>query len=68
MALLPDGRTERSVIDAELDAAKEFRRLTSAYLAKMRELYPKLSRPAKRRVTPTLQQLRDLVGPGGWQR
>jgi hypothetical protein len=68
MALLPDGRTERSVIDAELDAAKEFRRLTSAYLARMREIYPKLSRPMKRSVTSTLQQLRDLAGPSGWQR
>lgn len=68
MALMPDGRTERSVIDAEKAADREFRRLTDAYLARMREIYPRLSRPSKRRITSTLQQLRDLLGPSGWQR
>jgi hypothetical protein len=50
MALMPDGRTERSVIDAEMAAEREFRRLTDAYLARMREIYPRLSRPSKRRI------------------
>jgi hypothetical protein len=67
MALMPDGRTEHSVIEGELLADKEFRRLTHLYLVKMREIYPNISRPTKRRVTPTLQQLRDLAGPSGWQ-
>ena len=67
MALMPDGRTERSVINAELSAEKEFRRLTHAYLARMRQVYPNMSRPTKRRITATLQQLRNLAGPGGWQ-
>jgi hypothetical protein len=39
MALMPDGRSERSVIDAEVAAEREFRRLTDAYLARMREIY-----------------------------
>jgi hypothetical protein len=39
---LPDGRTERPVLQDEfITAAKEFRRLTQAYLSKARELYPK---------------------------
>jgi hypothetical protein len=67
MTLMPDGRTERSVIDGELLANKEFRRLTHAYLARMRELYPQMSRPTKNRLTSTLQHLRDLAGPSGWQ-
>lgn len=67
MTLLPNGRSERSAIDDELTAAKEFRRLTEAYLARVREIYPRMSRPTKRRVTPTLQQLRELAGPSGWQ-
>jgi len=50
MALLPDGRTDRFVIDAELDAATEF--------GWMLELYPEPCRPAKRRDPPTLRQLR----------
>jgi hypothetical protein len=68
MTLLPGGRSERSVIDDEMAAAGEFQRLTQLYLSKVRELYPKMSRPTKRRITPTLQQLRDIVGPSGWQR
>lgn len=68
MTLLPNGRSERAALDDEATAAREFQRLTQAYLAKARELYPKLSQPMKRRVTPTLQQLRNLTGPGGWHR
>lgn len=68
MTLLPNGRSERDAIDAELIAVRELARLTQLYLAKVRELYPKMSQSTKRRVTPTLQQLRSLVGPGGWHR
>jgi len=68
MTLLPDGRSERGALDAELTAAREFQRLTQLYLDKIRQLYPQMSQSTKRRVTPTLQQLRDLSGPGGWHR
>jgi len=68
MTLLPNGRSERAALDDELAAGREFQRLTQVYLAKARELYPKMSQPMKRRVTPTLQQLRNLSGPGGWHR
>ena len=68
MTLLPNGRSERAALDEELSAAREFQRLTELYLAKARALYPQMSAPMKRRVTPTLQQLRSLVGPGGWHR
>jgi len=68
MTLLPDGRSERAAHDDELTAAREFQRLTELYLAKVRGLYPKMSQPMKCRVTPTLQQLRGLTGPGGWHR
>lgn len=63
MTLLPDGRSERAALDAERAAAREFHRLTELYLAKARELYPQLSKSAKRRITPTLQELRGLVSP-----
>lgn len=68
MTLLPNGRSERAALDEETAAAREFQRLTELYLAKVRELYPRMSQSMKRRVTPTLQQLRGLVGPGGWRR
>jgi len=68
MTLLPNGRSERAAIDDELTAAREFQRLTELYLAKVRALYPRMSQPTKRRVTPTLQQLRSLASPSGWHR
>lgn len=68
MTLLPDGRSERAAIEAEIVATRKFQELTQMYLARVRELYPEMSQSMKRRVTPTLQQLRDLVGPGGWRR
>lgn len=68
MTLLPNGRSERAALDDELSAVREFQRLTELYLAKVRGLYPQMSQPMKRRVTPTLQQLRDLTGPSGWHR
>jgi len=68
MTLLPNGRSERAQLEGEITAAREFGRLTDAYLAKVRELYPQMSQSMKRRVTPTLQQLRTLVGPGGLRR
>lgn len=68
MTLLPNGRSERSALDDELTAAREFQRLTELYLSEVRALYPQMSLPMKRRVTPTLQQLRDLAGPSGWHR
>lgn len=67
MTLLPNGRSERAVLDDEIGAAKEFNRLTQAYLARVRELYPSMSGPTRRKVTPTLQQLRELVGPARWK-
>jgi hypothetical protein len=68
MTLLPNGRTERAVLDDERAAAREFQRLTDLYLARARDLYPRLSRSTKLRVTPTLQQLRSLVAPGALPR
>jgi len=68
MTLLPDGRSERAVFDAEIAAAREFQRLTRAYLSKVRELYPAMGRPTRQHVTPTLQQLRELVDGGGLTR
>ncbi|GAB3356210.1 hypothetical protein GCM10027430_25040 [Lysobacter tyrosinilyticus] len=66
MTLLPNGRSERTALEAELAAAKEFQRLTRAYLARVRSIYPEMGNPTKRRVTPTLQHLRDLAGPDTW--
>lgn len=68
MTLLPNGRSERAALDDETAAVREFQRLTEIYLAKVRELYPRMSKSMKRRVTPTLQALRSLAGPGGWHR
>lgn len=68
MTLLPNGRSQRAALDDEVSAAHEFQRLTQLYLDKVRELYPQMSQSMKRRVTPTLQQLRDLAGPGRWHR
>jgi len=68
MTLLPDGRSQRGALDAELSAAREFQRLTQLYLAKMRQVYPQMSQSTKRRITPALQHLRGLVGPGEWGR
>ena len=68
MTLLPNGRSERAALDDELAATREFQRLTELYLAKVRDLYPKMSQSMKRRVTPTLQQLRGIAGPSGWHR
>ncbi|GAB3388064.1 hypothetical protein [Lysobacter fragariae] len=61
MTLLPDGRSERAVLDGEVAAGKELRRLTDVYLAKVRELYPSLSPATQRRITPAMQQLRDVA-------
>ena len=68
MTLLPNGRSERAALDDERAAVREFQRVTELYLAKVRELYPKMSRSTKLRITSTLQQLRGLIGPGGWHR
>jgi len=68
MTLLPNGRSERAALDDEITAAREFQRLTELYLARVRGLYPQMSQSMKRRVTPTLQQLRGLAGPSGWHR
>ena len=43
MTVLPNGRTERAVLDQELVASAERNRLTHAYLAHERALYPNLS-------------------------
>lgn len=68
MTLLPNGLSERAALEAEMTATREFQRLTQIYLAKVRELYPRMSQSTKRHVTPPLQQLRSLAGPERWHR
>jgi hypothetical protein len=63
MTLLPNGRTERAVLDQELSANKELKRLTHAYLARVRAVYPNLSPNVRRDITPMMKQLRDFAGP-----
>jgi hypothetical protein len=63
MTLLPNGRTERAVLDAELAAGKELKRLTHAYLARVRALYPDLGSNVRRDITPVMKQLKDFAGP-----
>jgi hypothetical protein len=58
-----DGRTERAVLDQELSANKELKRLTHAYLAHVRALYRNLSPKMRRDITPMMKQLRDFAEP-----
>lgn len=63
MTLLPNGRSESAVLEAELAANKELKRLTHAYLARVRDLYPNLSPNVKRDIAPMMKQLKDFAGP-----
>jgi hypothetical protein len=67
MTILPDGRTASYAESSERTAKMEMQRLTEAYLARMRALYPDLSPQDKRRVAVAMRELKVAVLPGWLQ-
>lgn len=63
MTLLPNGRTASFRDDCERAAKMEMLRLTEAYLARMRALYPELSPHDKRKVAVAMHELKVAVLP-----
>lgn len=63
MTILPDGRTASFAEDCERSAKMEMQRLTEAYLARMRSIYPDLSTQDKLRVVVAMRDLKAAVLP-----
>lgn len=64
MTLLPNGRSERSVLDEQAGAAKALQQLTDAYVARVRAIYRSLSTRQKREITPHMQALKEIARKG----
>lgn len=68
MTILPNGRTASFQEDIEHSAKLELRRLTEAYLARVRALYPDLAPEMRNKVTPAMQTLKSSVMPSWYRR
>jgi hypothetical protein len=63
VTILPDGRTASFAESSERAAKMEMQRLTEAYLARVRALYPDLSPQDKLRVVVAMRDLKAAVLP-----
>jgi hypothetical protein len=63
MTLLPNGQTASYREDSEASAKKELRRITEAYLARIREIYPDLDPAIKPKVAAAMRELKAAVMP-----
>jgi hypothetical protein len=68
MTLLPDGRTASYVEGSERSAKVELRRLTEAYLARVRSLYPDIAPQDQAKVAAAMQALKAAVMPHWYRR
>ena len=67
MTLLPTGRTASFQEDCERSAKLELRRLTEAYLARVRALYPELAPAERPKVAAAMRDLKVAVMPAWMQ-
>lgn len=63
MTILPNGRTASSQEDSEASARRELRRITEAYLERIRQLYRDLPPKERQRVAPAMRALKAAVLP-----
>ena len=61
MTLLPNGRTASFRADVESSAKNELRRITAAYVDRIRDLYKDLPRQERPKVAVAMRELQAAV-------